>query len=247
LLTIALLLFACGDEGESDEPEVGITPRVPAPTETKPSAPSPPTAGTALPVADEPVAFMTRDGVTLRGHLYSNAGPKRKVLVLASTLEQRLWRDDAKDFVDAGVALLTFDSRGVGETGGARNDAQAVADIELAVEYIKSREYPLVYVVGIGAPISTAALRIAATQDLAGVGGLPAGGVSTDEITRVTESKLLMAFTIDTESVQNIERLMQVARDPKTRVIFQDTPAQPPQDILSIPAVKQAILEFVTR
>ena len=196
-------------------------------------------------MANESVAFMTDDGVTMRGHLYSAAGPKRKVLVLASTVAQSTWQPYVGELSAAGVALLTFDIRGVAETGGARNDARLAADLELAVRYIKSRDYPQVYLLGVGAPVSTAVFTVAATQDLAGVGGLPAGGNTSQEIAQVAEPKLFMAETSDQQSQQNIDRLMAAAPGFKQKLVF--TADAPSTDVLSVRAVRQAVLEFLAR
>jgi hypothetical protein len=238
------VLVACssnGDNGASptqppaDKPNVQAT--LPAGAPTQPG-------GAA--VSDEPVAFQTADGVTFRGHLYAPAGARRKVAVLASTVPQSIWKAHAAAFAGQGLALLTFDPRGVGETGGTRSEAQLAADITLAVGFIKSRDYAQVYLIGIGAPMSTAAFTVAATQDLAGVGGLPAGGVTSQEIARVAEPKLFMAEENDRESVQNIDRLMAAAPGFKQKFVFQ-AGSGPSTDVLAIATVKQAILDFVNR
>jgi hypothetical protein len=243
LLCLALLV-ACG--GDSDPPTGTDTPGAGA-TEAKPTTAAQPTAGGTPLANDEPVGFQAGDGVVLRGHLYSVPGPKRQVIVLASTVAQSTWRPYVAEFAGHGIALLTIDPRGVGETGGAKNDATLQADLDLAVRYIQSREYPLVYLVGIGAPVSHAVFRVATQQDLAGVAGLPIGGLTPDDIARVSESKLFMAFQSDTESVQNIDRLMAAAPEPKRRLIVTTEPTSPNLDVLSLSQIRQALLEFVAR
>jgi hypothetical protein len=244
-MAICVLTLACG--GNEDAPSDSESPKT-MPVATS-SAASP--AVTAQPtgaigqLSDEPIALQTEDGITLRGHFYSAQGPRQRVLLITSTVPQTTWRPYMSDFTARGVAVLTLDIRGAGETGGSRADPRLPSDIDLAVRYLKSREYPLVYVVGIGAPVSTAVFSVAASQDLAGVGGLPAGGNSSQEIARVMEPKLFMAEESDTQSTQNIDRLMAAAPGFKQKLVFQ-APG-PLSNALAIPAVKQAIFDFVLR
>jgi hypothetical protein len=241
---IALLLVACnGDDPPAQTAD--ITPTAAPTTEATRQPASSPAPGGVI-TNNEPVAFMTDDGVTLRGHLYSTPGPKRKVLAVVSALPQMSYQTYVSGLTGSGVALLTFDLRGVGETGGARSDARLAADIQLATLYLKSRDYPQVYLLGIGAPASSAVFTVAATQDLAGVAAVPAGGNTTQEIAQVAEPKLFMAETNDMQSQQNIDRLMAAAPGFKQKLVFSADGA-PPTDVLGIRAVQQAVMEFLAR
>jgi predicted alpha/beta hydrolase len=199
------------------------------------------------------VALQTTDGVILRGHLYSAPGPQRKVLVLiGSDLPQVNRQPHISEFTSRGIAILTFDLRSQGETGGPPPQKEGVQidlieqDLELAIGFIKSRGYPLVYVMGLGANVADATFGVAARHDLAGVGGLPVGTAAAQVISRVTERKLLMASDGDAVNVSNLNRAAQAAPEPITRVVY-PAGTQQERDLLSRPVVKQAILDFVSR
>jgi len=247
LLTAAallLLLAACGGNGGSAD---GTPSGTPPPTATRPSAPQEPTRPTSGgQVADEPVAFMTSDGVTLRGHLYSAPGPRRKILILVSTLPQATWKQYAADFTSRGIALLTFDARGVGETGGTASPARNAADISLAVGFVESRDYPQIYVMGVGEPMAAAAFSAAAVSDLAGVAASPAGANTADELMRISAPKFYIVNEGDGVSEANIKRVVSTAPGPNVYVRVLDPPQTNP-DILAAPEAREALLEFLLR
>lgn len=258
LAIACLLLIACsGDPSPGTATATagsgGAAPTLAPSTPTAEPATTTPAAATATTpagaggsVAAEPVALEAADGTVLRGYLYAPSGPRRRVLLLISSLPQSTWRPYAGEFAARGIALMTLDLRGQGETGGALNPAQTQRDATLATLFLKSREYPLVYLFGMGAQEATAAFRVAGEQDLAGVGGLPAGGNSSEEIARVAEPKLFMAFEADAESVRNIDRLLQAATGTAWRVILPQ-PSSPTTDVLSLATVRQALIDFVSQ
>ena len=166
-------------------------------------------------------------------------------MVLVSDTEQKTWASHAGDFVAKGAAVYTYDVRGVGETGGARNSAMLDRDLEVAVRLLKSREYVRVYVIGLGEPGSTTAFRVAARQELAGVGGLPALG-PIDTMPQVTEPKLFVVFDNNRADVETMERAFNAAPAPATQAVL-PAPTQVPADVLSVATVKAAILGFVSQ
>ena len=166
------------------------------------------------------------------------------MVILISEVEQKTWASHAADFVAKGVAVYTYDVRGVGETGGSKNDSVLDKDLEVAVRLMKSREYVRVYVFGAGANGATAAFRVAARQELAGVGGLPAVG-PLDAMPQVSETKLFLAFD-GTDTVEPMQRAYSAAPQPATQVVI-PRPSSPTTDVLSVAAVKQAVLDFVAR
>ena len=94
-----------------------------------------PTSPAAQPVAGgEAVAFQTADGaVTMRGNLFSAAGPKRKILVIASQMPdtEAAWQPFAKELAGAGIATLTFQMPAYKDPGGQRDYALMDKDIEI--------------------------------------------------------------------------------------------------------------------
>jgi len=259
LLAIAALLaalaVACGGDGATPAP--GAT--SPAAAETKPSA-----APTATPPAgggqttDEPVAFETTDGVTVRGHLYTTPGPKRRVVVLAHEFpkDQTAWRDYARELAAAGIAALTLDFRGYGETGGAREIAKIDLDLDAAVRFVKSRDYPLVYVIGASMG-GTAALKVAARQDLAGVVTIssPSSIMGLDarsDLGNIREPKLFIAGGRDSAGsyVRVItDEFLPSSPDPKSSRIFEDA-SEHGTDLLRSAVgatLRQLLIDFLTR
>jgi hypothetical protein len=233
---------ACGggDDGEPTSVPSGTQPAAP----TEAAKPTEPAAPPASAVGNEALSFEGTDGVALKGHLYANSGPKRNVVIIVSETEQKTWAPHAADFVAKGVAVYTYDVRGSGETGGSMNDAMLDKDLEIAVRLLKSREYVRVHVLGIGANGATAAFRTAARQELAGVAGLPAVG-PLDAMPQVTEPKLFMAFE-GTDTLEPMQRAYNAAPQPAMQVVV-PAPAQPTTDVLSVSAVKLAVLDFVSR
>ena len=250
-----LLLTACGggDNGPAatatlaDSASVKST--VPAVTSAAGGPTSTPRPGAAG--SGETFSFQSAaDGVTMKGHLYANAGAKRKVVILAHGLteDQSAWQAFALELQARGIAAVTFDFRGYGETGGAKDPAKLAADLEVAVRYLKSQDWPLVYIVGsdIG---GTAALKTAATAELAGVAtisSLPSvpGLDATADIAKVVEPKLLLAGGSDIAAGTAVLTLGSAASDPKTVQVVQGATAHGIA-LLQDATAKQALLTFI--
>ena len=225
LAVFVLFLVACGGGGA--EPTATSPGASPSPSGTKPSteqSPAQPPGGTQI--KDEAVAFGTEDGITIRGHLYSVPGPTRRVVVFAHEYpkDQRAWQGFAHQLVAPGVAALTFDFRGYGETGGSKDAAKIDLDLDAAVRFLKSRDYPLVYVVGASMG-GTAALKVAARQDLAGVVSVSAptnfmGLDARQDVASVSERKLFIASRGDGDAPAAVTFFMQSAPDPKQSQLF---------------------------
>jgi alpha-beta hydrolase superfamily lysophospholipase len=204
----------------------------------------------------EPVGFQTEDGVTVRGHFYANAGPKRRLVIFApenlGANDQRAYQPFARELAAQGIAALTFDFRGYGETGGAQDAAKIDRDLRAAVLFMKSRDYPLVYVVGSVAG-AAAAIKVAITEELAGIVAVstpPAVGAlgfdARADIARVSEPKLFLAATVPEPDALTL--MMAVAPEPK---LSQRLPGSGQgADLLTGPtaaAFKQAVVSFVNR
>jgi alpha-beta hydrolase superfamily lysophospholipase len=177
-------------------------------------------------VGDEPVGFETEDGVVVRGHLFEPTGPRRKVAVLAhaSTNDQRAWTGFAQELARQGIAALTFDFRGFGETGGQRDIANVHRDLDAAVRFLRSRDYTQVYIIGeeMG---GTAALKVAARQDLAGVVTLSArlsimGLTAEPDLASVTEPKLFLVAQGDAQGATAAAAFMSATPGQKDSHVF---------------------------
>jgi alpha-beta hydrolase superfamily lysophospholipase len=226
-LLLTLLLVACGggsdDDASNDSSDVKVSP-VATSADSKPSGEPSPVPGT---VSDEMVRFETADGVTVAGHLYSGGGPRRKVVVLAHEFptSQKAWTTFARELATKGVDALTFDFRGYGETGGSKDTAKIDRDLESAVRFIRSRDYAQVYVFGASMG-GTAALKVAARLDLAGVATLSAptdfqGLDAKTDVKSVTEPKLFLAAKGDDGAPAAVDYFAQNAPGTETTQILE--------------------------
>jgi hypothetical protein len=177
MLLFTVLAGACGD-GDDDPNEffpsalATATAATPEPTSDKPT-PAPTPAPGEVSVANEAFSVETPDGVLLKGHLYSPDGPKRQALIIVAPVEQSIWAESTQAFTSEGIAVFTFDLRGFGETGGEEAEGQALAaDLRLLTRFAISREYPLVYLLGIGETGGVLVTDGPTFQDLEAVEGI---------------------------------------------------------------------------
>ncbi len=255
------LLVACGG---GDAKPAGTTPpaakasqtagvTTPLPTTKTGEAVTATPAGPAR-VADEPVAFATEDGVTLRGHLYSVPGPIRKVVVFSHMFpnDQRAWTAFAQEAAAGGSAALTYDFRGYGESGGARDASKTEQDLSAALRFIKSRDYTQVYLVGASMG-GTAALKVASKQDVAGVIAVSAPdsfmGVDVRrDVANIRAPKLFVASKGDDDAPAAVTFFMQTAPEPKQSQLY-DGSAHGTELLQGANAAsfKKIVLDFVAR
>jgi alpha-beta hydrolase superfamily lysophospholipase len=90
------------------------------------------------------------------------------ILAHGSGEDQRVWQRFARDLAERGIAALTFDFRGYGESAGTKSTATVQRDLAAALLFVQSRDFPLIYLLGpeLG---GIAALKVAAASDVAGV------------------------------------------------------------------------------
>ncbi len=256
LLLFPALLLACGGDDAkavptstptlSDSASIKSTP--PPATTSQPG----PTSTPRVSSGGEPFVFQsTADGQTMKGHLYANAGPKRKVVILAhgANEDQTAWQPFAQELATRGIAAVTFDFRGYGETGGAKDPSKLAADLDVAVRFLKSQDWPLVYIVGsdIG---GTAALKVAVNEDLAGIAtisSVPNAGNGLDataDVPKVVEPKLFMAGGSDLAANSAVLTMSGAASEPKTTSTPQGVTAHGIA-LLQNDTAKQALLSFI--
>ncbi len=150
LLTCAVVLASCGGDGEDAFP-------TPMPSD----ATQPPSA--------ERVTFTTADGVTLVGSLWQAKTGSIVVFAHMRGSNRSAWAPAVQRVRAGGFAALAFDFRGHGESADGDADLGKIdLDLEAAVEYARQRGYSRIFVVGASMG-GTAALAVAARQDLAGV------------------------------------------------------------------------------
>lgn len=231
-LIILFLAMACGGDGESNN-------GTPSPDDSASIKDTPPPDATADPAAetvtaggvvvtDEEVAFDTPDGRRIRGHFYSIPGPRQQVVIFAHELptDQTAWSSFAQELAAQGIAALTFDFRGFGESGGQMDLANIDIDLETALRFVKSRDYPLIYIYGASMG-GTATMIVAARQELTGIVLVSApqsfrGLDATEVVAEISEAKLLIAARGDSAGTyaEAVESYMRLALEPKESVLF---------------------------
>ncbi len=257
-IVILALAAACGGSSKpsptntpSDSPSIKDTP-VTSTSAAEPTATA--GSGDSGPVSNEPVAFQTPDGVTVHGHLYAIAGPKKQIVILSHDVDgdQTDWTPFAKQLALQGIAALTFDFRGYGETGGSKDDSKIDGELDTAVLLLQSRDYPSIYLVGAGMG-GTAALKVAAHEDVAGVITLSAppsiqGLDASGDIATITAPKLFIAAKDDSDAAGAVQSFMNAAQEPKQSLLV-DGSAHGIALLQGSTAdqVTQAILDFITQ
>ena len=234
LIAFLLIFGGCSGSKQSPTPtpvassSAGSVSQTTVPSaDTKPTAvaTTPPSTDTSA-VHDEPVVFETTDGVQIHGHLYSIPGPLRKVVVFGHEYpkDQTAWRDFARQLATKGINALTFDFRGYGETGGSKDPSKINLDMDAAVRFMSSRDYPLIYLIG-GSMGGTAALKVAAQEKVAGVAAVSApvsfmGLDASSDVAKITAPKLFIASSGDDDAPAAVQTFMDEAQQPKQSKIY---------------------------
>lgn len=202
----------------------------------------------------EAVAFATSDGLTLKGNLYSAPGPKRRLVIFAASMPdtEAGFQPFAKELAGGGIATLTFQMPGYKEYNNGDRDVTLMdKDLEAAVLFMESRDYPLIYVVG-DTTAGVGALRLGTRHKLAGIVTISspttAGAVNAlTDIAKVTAPKLFIAGQ-DSRSPASVTSFMQAALEPKQSKVF-DGPGGGASMLTGPdgPALKQLIKDFVSK
>lgn len=191
------------------EPTATVQPTAtPEPTvEVKPTEPPTPEPG-AVDVSNEPVSIEAPDGTVLQGRLYNPQGPMRQALIIVAPVDQATWAESTQAFTSQGAAVLTFDPRGFGLTGGEPDPAALAADTELVTRFVASREFPLIYLLGVGQEGGAAAAEAAANVEA--VNGLLTYGY-TSETTAPYELPLAPDATWNGENILADQAILDMA------------------------------------
>lgn len=143
MVAISIASAGCGDgTGIVDEPGVGAAPEA------------------------EVVTFQSAGGVELSGFSFGE-GDTAVVLAHGKGGAKEDWIDVAVELAGNGVVAFPFDFRGYAGQAGKR-DTNLAADVTAAVAAMRDAGATKVYVVGASTG-GTAALAVAAKEDLAGV------------------------------------------------------------------------------
>ncbi len=196
VLVAVLLLVACGEE------------------EGAPGA-----ATATAPVGEgEAVSFETEDGVTIRGYIFGE-GDTAVILSHMRLNDQRAWFDFAGELAEQGFAVLTYDFRGYGETGGDKELGLIDRDLSAALDFMQGRGYARIYLIGASMG-GTASLVVAAREDVAGVVAVSAParfeGLAADAaVAEIEEPKLFIASIDDRDAYTSLQAFNREASEPK--------------------------------
>ncbi len=260
--SLALLVMAAACSGGSNNgtatpsPDDSASVKDTPPPEDSGDPPAGTVAAGGVLVTDEEVAFDTPDGRRIRGHFYSVPGPRQQVVIFAHELptNQTAWRSFARELAAQGIATLTFDFRGFGESGGQMDLAKIDIDLETALRFVKSRDYPLIYIYGASMG-GTATMIVAARQELTGIVLISAppsfrGLDATEVVADITAAKLFIAARDDAAGAyaDAMESYMRLAAEPKESVLF-DGAAHGTQLFEGATAAqfRETLLEFLRR
>ncbi len=176
---------------------------------------------------DEAIGIPFNDDgtlITLRGHFY---GPLNEVGVILSHMlpsDQSAWSEFAEELAEEDYAVVTFDFRGFGETGGERDLSKLDEDLSRVVSALRDRGKQQIFLIGASMG-GTTSLVVAAREDLAGVVAVsaPAQFDSLDALAAVasiTEPKLFIASEEDTSAATSLASLVAAAGEPKDEQIY---------------------------
>jgi len=144
------------------------------------------------------IRFTAADGIELRGRLFG-AGRTGVVLAHMYPSNQNSWSQTAKTLSARGYAVLTFDFRGYGLSGGTRKIAKIDKDMLAAYDWLRQRTGK-VFLVGASMG-GTASLKVASLKPVAGVATLSAPpefmGLTAGEVRAIKGPKLFMAAAED--------------------------------------------------
>jgi pimeloyl-ACP methyl ester carboxylesterase len=176
-----------------------------------------------------PAAPGSTEVIRLAG-IERGTGPAGVVLAHMLGSSQAAWSPMVASLVDEGFHVLTFDFRGHGLSGGSRDPSHAGLDLAAAVAKIRVLGAKRVLVIGASLG-GTAAVVVAATQDLDGVVTMsaPAAIDSLDAravASKVTEPSLfIVGASDDPRYVDAARAFYAAAKEPKKLQVVAGTSA----------------------
>jgi WD40 repeat protein len=237
ILCLLIFVTACsGGQESSSSPTTKVTEI----TSTNSVTPSPPPRISTMTPANSPsqnlgetVTFTTADGVTLAGTLFGD-GNTAVILAHQGTpgADQQSWHPFARLLAEHGYTALTFDFRGVGQSGGKLVYGNLAIDVNAAVQFLQDQDYQ--HIICIGASMGgTACIR--AAQDYAfdgliilastlATGGGNALRLTSDDLEKLTPPKIFISADKDhTTVVNDTKRMYEMSPDPKDLLLLPGT------------------------
>jgi pimeloyl-ACP methyl ester carboxylesterase len=169
------------------------------------------------------LSIQTEDGLELTASSYGT-GPTAVILAHMRGSDRRSWSATAEELALGGeYTVLTFDFRGHGDSDDG-NLADIDKDMRGAIQFIQDEGFTRIFVVGASMG-GTAALAVAAEEDLAGVVSISApaefeGIDALSRIDQITEPKLFIAASGDKAYADDLGDMFVHALEPKDRRLF---------------------------
>ena len=168
-------------------------------------------------------AFESADGVTLCGRHFGN-GDVTVALAHMRPSDQESWAPFAERLAEEGYAAFTFNFRGYAPSGGDKDAGLIDLDLGGALDYLAARgvERPVLVGASMG---GTAAIKVAANRDVAGVVALSApreieGLSAADYVAGVEEPKYFMVAEDDTDARLDGAALYDASPEPRYFEVF---------------------------
>jgi alpha-beta hydrolase superfamily lysophospholipase len=248
LCLLLLLLTACGATAapsRSAVPTLALpvtptaVPATPIPTRPPPTDPatlpaSPglppatpvPATPTPLPFNGRRITFTTEDGIRLGGTLYGG-GPRAVILSNVGDGRQADWQSLIAPLTQRGLAVLTYDWRGLGESAGPANYLRCATDLQAAIGFLRAQGVRQIVLAGASLG-GIASVKQATIAELAGlvVVGSPytvAGlEISAQELGAIAVPKLFVTSKGDrVVAASEVVHLYDISREPKKLQVYE--------------------------
>ena len=184
------------------------------------AAPDSGTQSTAPADAENAGIVVVDDQIVLNAKLFGAANDVGVVLAHMRRADQSAWFPFAQRLADEGYAVLTFDFRGYGASGGSEDLDQLDDDLREAVRYLREdRKKERVFIVGASMG-GTAALVVAQDGNVLGVVAISAPSTFEEQdalsaVQQIDVPVLLLASEDDTAAMLSLDELLAAATGPK--------------------------------
>ena len=170
-----------------------------------------------------PVAFNTKDGVTLCGRVYG-AGQPSVVLSHMQPTDQESWAAFAETAAQQGYTALTFNFRGYAPSGGEREISKLDVDVEAAVDFLLGRGAKGIFLIGASMG-GTASVKYASREGVLGVAALSAptefqGLEALEDAGDVVGPKLFIAAEGDRSAQQAAAAYYEASSEPRILEVY---------------------------
>lgn len=170
------------------------------------------------------VTFMTEDNIELNGNIFGS-GNKWVILSHMYPTDQTSWFEFAEILKEDGYAVLTYDFRGYGKSGGSQDVSKLDIDLAAALAYIKQYDPELIYLMGASMG-GTASLVVASEEIIDGVISFSSPdefeGISAiSVIGDIVPAKLFIASQGDEDAVRSATEMYEKSMEPKQLEILE--------------------------